>query len=72
VLLRGRTGDAEALGQLEHARALEHGAILEQHHGQPLGVEVGHLQELARLAVAFDIEPARGHAVAHEEVAQVM
>jgi len=72
VVLRGRAGDAEALGQLEHGRALEHRAVLEQHDGDAVGIDSGDLQQLARLAVALDVEPASGDAVAYEEVAQVV
>ena len=36
VVGRGRGGDAEPLGQLEHRRALEHRAVLEQRHRQAL------------------------------------
>ncbi len=72
VVLRRRAGDAEALGELEHGWALEHGAVLEQHDGQALGADAGDLQQLTRLVVALDVEPTRGHAIAHEEVAQVV
>ncbi len=67
-----RDGDAEALGELEDRRALEHRPVLEQRHGQPALVHPGHRQQLAALAVALDVQPAAGDAVAGEEVAQVV
>ncbi len=63
---------AEALGELEHGRALEHAAVLEQRDGQAVVPDPGDRQQLARLAVALDVEPARRHPVAGEEVAQVV
>ena len=59
VLLGGLAADAEALGELEHRRPLEHRAVLEQRHRQPVGVDADDLEQLARLAVALDVEPAR-------------
>ena len=73
VVVDGRRGgDAEALGELEHGRALEHRAVLQQRDRQARLVDAGHRQQLARLAVALDVEPARRHAVAREEVAQLV
>ncbi len=72
MVLRRDARDAEALGELEDRRALQHGAVLEQRDRQALGVDAGDGQQLAGLAVALDVEPARGDAVAHEEVAQVV
>ena len=53
-------------------RALEDRAVLEQRDRQAVGVDVRDAQQLARLAVALDVEPAGRHAVAREEVAQVV
>ena len=72
MVLRGGDRDAEALGELEDRGALEHGAVLQQRHRQALGVDSGDPQELPRLAVALDVKPPRGHAVAHEEVAHLV
>ena len=72
MVLRRRAGDAEALGELEHRRALEHRAVLEQRDRQAIGRDPDDRQQLARLAVALDVEPARRHAVAREKVAQVV
>ena len=72
MVLRRLAGDAEPLGELEHGRALEHRAVLEQRDRQPLGVDAGDRQQLARLGVALDVQPAGRHAVAGEEVAQVV
>ena len=73
VVLGGRlAGDAQALGQLEHGGAFEHRAVLEQRHRQPGVVHARHLQELAALAVALDVHPARRDAVARQEVAQLV
>ena len=62
--------DAEPLGQLEHGRALQDAAVLQQRDGQAGLLDAGDREQLARLAVALDVEPARRNAVAREEVAQ--
>ena len=72
VLGRRLSGDAESLGELEHRRTLEHGPVLEQRHRQPILVEGRHLEELASLRVALDVEPSRRHQIAGQEVAQVV
>ena len=66
------SGHAEALGELQHGRSLEHRAVLQERHGQPSVVDADHLQQLARLAVALDVHPARRNAVAGHEIAQVV
>ncbi len=72
VVLRRLARDAEALGELEDRRALEDRAVLEQRDRQAVVVDARDAQQLARLAVALDVQPARRHAVAGEEVAQVV
>ena len=72
MLGRGRGRHAEPLRELQHGRALDHRPVLEQRDRQPLVGDVGDLQQLARLAVALHVEPAHRHAVAGEEVAQVV
>src|SRR3954463_8189290 len=72
VVLRGAHRDVEALGELEERWALEHRSVLEQRDRQAAGVDAGDAQQLARLAVALDVEPAARHAVAREEVAQLV
>ena len=72
VLGGGLRRDAEPLGELEHGRPLEHGAVLQQRDRQAALLDAGDREQLARLAVALDVEPARGHAVAREEVAQLV
>ena len=72
VLLGGTAGHPEALGQLEHGRALQYRAVLEQGHREAVLRHVDDLQQLARLAVALDVEPARRHTVAGQEVAQLV
>jgi hypothetical protein len=69
---RGLGRDAEPLGQLQHARALEHAAVLQQRDRQAALVDAGDGEQLARLAVALDVEPACRHAVARKEVAQLV
>lgn len=72
MILRRLAADPETLGELEHRWALEHRAILQQRDGQAVGVDAGDPQQLARLAVTLDVQPARGHAVARQEVAQLV
>ncbi len=72
MVLRRRAGHAEALGQLEHGRALEHRAVLEQDDRDAVAVDAADRQQLTGLAVALDVEPARRDAIAHEEVAQIV
>jgi hypothetical protein len=72
VVGRRLRGHAQALGQLEHGRTLEHGAVLQQRDGEAAVADPGDREQLARLAVALDVEPARRHAVSREEVAQVV
>jgi hypothetical protein len=72
VLLRRPSRDPEPLRELEDGRAPEHRAVLQQRDRQLTGGYAGDRQQLARLAVALDVQPAGGNAVAREEVAQVM
>ena len=65
-------GDAEALGELEQRGPLEDRAVLEQRDRQPVVVDRRDPEQLARLAVALDVEPARRDPVAGEEVADVV
>ena len=69
---RGLGRHAEALGQLEHGRLLEHGPVFEQRDGQAVLPHPGDRQQLAGLPVALDVEPPGRDAVAGQEVAQVV
>jgi len=51
---------------------LEHGAVLEERHRQPVVVDRRHFQQLAGLRVTLHVEPSRRHAVAGQEITQVM
>ena len=73
VVLEGRLpGYPEPLGELEHCRALEHGPVLEQCHRQAVVLDTRHLQQLAGLRLALDVEPPRRHPVASQEVTEVV
>jgi hypothetical protein len=64
VVLGRLARDAQPLGQLEHGRALQHGAVLQQRDREAVLVDADHLEQLARLAVALHVEPGGRHAVA--------
>ena len=68
----GLADDAEPLGKLEHRGALEHGAVLEQRHRQAVVLGSGHLQQLSRLRLAFNVHDASWYSIAGEEVAKVV
>ena len=72
MVLGRLAGDPQPLGQLEHRRALQHRAVLEQRDRQAILGHVDHLQQLARLAVALHVEPGHRDSVAGEEVAHVV
>ena len=72
VLGRRLAGDAEAVVELEDGGALEDAPVLEQRDGQAVVVDAGDLQQLTRLGVALDVQPASGHEIAGEEVAQLV
>jgi hypothetical protein len=65
-------GDPEPLGELEHRRALQHRAVLHERDRQALVADTRDAQQLARLAVALDVQPAAGNAVAGQEVTELV
>ena len=64
--------DSKSLGELEGGRTLEDRPVLEQCDRKPCRFHARDGQQLTRLGVALDVQPASRYAIASQEIAHVV